>query len=112
MPPQLRVEINNPENGEWVSIPGIQLGDRDGTVSDNTPEGRDIYLFGVDPIENQGYIKRSTAGIDTAGSSTRLVDSAGFVTVAALQPEESFELTVKTDTSPKPRTLRFTYLED
>lgn len=112
MPPQLRVELRNPENGEWVSVPGIQLGDRDGTVSDNTAAGRDVYLFGVDPIENQGYIKRSTAGIDTADSHTRRVDSAGFVTVAALQPDESYELTVRTDASLEPRTLRFTYLED
>lgn len=112
MPPSLRVEIRNPETGDWFSVQGIQPGDRDGTVSDNTQHGRDVYLFGIDGVENQGYIKRSIAGMDTASGSTRRIDSAGFVTVAALKPGEAYELTVKTDASLEPRTLRLTYLED
>lgn len=112
MPPSLRVELQIPNTDEWTRLNDIRLGDRDGTVSDNHETGRDVFLFGVDPIENQGYVKKSVLGVDATESSTRMVSSAGFVTIAALETGESYELTVHTDKSPEPRRLRFTYFED
>lgn len=112
MPQRLTVEMLRPGTDEWADIGPIALGDPDGTISDNNEGGRDLYLFGVDPVENQGYIKKSTFGVDITEGEVRGVDSAGFVTIAALNNGESHELTVRTDTTPDPRTLRFTYYEE
>ncbi len=78
MPPKLTVEMLRPDSKQWADIGPITLGDRDGSISDNHQEGRDIYVFGVDPIENQGYIKKSTFGIDIIEGEERGLDSAGF----------------------------------
>jgi|GEM_PF-2075308 len=112
MLPSIRLEIKNSRSGEWVHVGAVTLGDPDGSISDNNQAGRDVYLFGVDPIANIGYIKRSESGIDTANSKTRSINSAGFVTIAALHHLESHELTVNTDLSTAARCIRFTYFQE
>jgi hypothetical protein len=111
MPP-LNIELHDSKKDTWTSVGQIKFGDPDGTISDNHKDGRDIYLFGVDPVENQGYIKRSAGGIDIAEGNTRTVDSLGFVAIAELDPNQSYELTVKTDISSMPRRIKFTYIEE
>lgn len=110
MPPSMRVEVYNKERQQWTLAGEVKLGDPDGSISSNTTEGRDVYIFGVDPIENQGYIKRSVFGDDELDSQKRSISSVGFIAVATLHDSESHEMTVLTDKSTKPRHIRFTYL--
>lgn len=112
MPPSLRIEIGRQNSDEWILAGIIRPGDPDGSISDNHKDGRDIYLFGVDPINNQGYVKRSEFGLDEATSEVRIIDSIGFTAVASLDPGESYELAVRTDVSSRQRRVRFRYLDD
>lgn len=107
----LKVEIYNQEVDLWARVCEVGFSDGQGSISDNHAEGRDVYLFGVDPVENQGYIKKSKLGVDFEVATHRSISSAAFVTIAALNAGESHELTVKTDISPEPRRLKFTYYE-
>ncbi len=109
---RLSVEVKVPKSDDWMALNDVKVGDPDGSISDNQPDGRDIYIFGIDPIENCGYIKKSKLGFDTERADTRAISSLGFVTIAALAHQESFVLTVQTDKSPETRDLRFTYFED
>jgi hypothetical protein len=107
----LKIEACPEGSNDWRPLANINLGDKDGTVSDNHTEGRDIYLFGINPLENEGYIKKSKAGIDAADPSIRVVSSDGFETVKTLDPDESYELTVTPDRQTRAITFRFTYLD-
>lgn len=111
MPP-LRVDVYNPGSDEWIQLKDLGAEDRVGTVSDNTPEGRYIYLFGVDKRENKAFIKKSTTGLDVNIGPNRVVSSMASVIVASLDLNESHELTVKTDRSKQPRRMRFTYFAE
>lgn len=110
----LRIEKYITESNIWDHVADINSGDPDGTISANNPDGsRDIYLFGVDMINRQGFIKRSIAGIDIANAEKRAVNSLGFLTVATLNSNESYEIETVTDRSQgKSRRVRFVYLED
>jgi hypothetical protein len=109
MPPSLRIEVHI-EDDQWALAGQIDQGDRDGSMSDNPPEGgRDIYRFGVDPVSNTGYVVREGFGADRDVSGVREVSSLGTVIVASLHHGESHELTVRPDNSSAPRRIRFTY---
>jgi Stress-induced bacterial acidophilic repeat motif len=109
--PELKVEVYNEKTEQWISIGGVVFNGPDGTISDNTPERRELYIFGIDPVNNCAYIKKSVSGVDVdmPDSHLRGIDSEGFVTVATLNPSEIHKLTVKPDQSSDPRTVRFTY---
>lgn len=110
----LRVERYLPDRDDWALAGVINWGDRDGSISANNPDGgRDIYLFGVDMINRQGFIKKSIGGIDETNPSVRKIDSLGFTAIASLANGESYELETVTDTSRgETRRVRFTYSED
>lgn len=110
----LRIERYVPDNETWAHVGDINPGDSDASMSANNPDGtRDVYLFGVDMLKRQGFIKKSIAGIDEANSETRVIDSLGFVTVATLNPSENYEIATVTDKSQgEQRKIRFTYFED
>jgi hypothetical protein len=110
----LRIQRYIPDNDAWSQVVDVNGGDPDVSISANNPDGsRDVYLFGVDTINHQGYIRRSIGGIDEADPDVRVIDSLGFVTVATLNSSESYELVTVTDKSKgEPRRLRFTYFRD
>jgi hypothetical protein len=112
MPPALKLELKNPGSEEWIHISSLHLGDNDGSVSDNHLGGRDVYVFGIDDVENQGYVKKSIIGMDEVTDTVRKLTTAGLVIVAALGMDESYELTVRTDKTPEPRTIKLTYFND
>lgn len=108
MPP-LKIEIYNPANEQWALAGELQPGQRDGSISDNHSAGRDVYIFGVDPTENRGYVKKSAFGMDTADKVIRAIDTTNFIEVTYLEPGESYEMEVRTDSSTQPRKIRLTY---
>lgn len=110
----LRVEAYISETDSWNLVGDVNWGDPDASMSSNNSDGsRDVFLFGVDIIKRIGFIKRSIAGLDEATPDTRIIDSAGFETVATLEDNESFEIETVTDRSNNQRRrVRFTYLQD
>lgn len=113
MPPHLKVEAAIPKTDplEWRLVDDLQLGDRDGVVYNNVRERREIFLFGIDPFENRGYILRSEADIDIGNINSATVHAMGLLTMASLDPGQSFELSITGLETPH-MTLRFTYFED
>ena len=113
MPPHLKVEaaIPNTDPPEWRLVDDLQLGDKDGVVYNDGRGGREIFLFGIDPLENKGYILRSESdvGIDQINPTT--VHAMGLLTMASLDPGQSYELSITGLKAPH-MTLRFTYFED
>lgn len=111
MPP-LHMQIPDGENG-WKTVAQITRDMPSPSISDNHENGRDVYLFGVEQDKDQGFVSRSIRGIDMADSAIRAINALdGFETVATLNPGESHEMTVKTDVSPAPRSIRFMYESD
>jgi hypothetical protein len=111
----LRIERYRPDSESWTHVGDIPQGSPDASMSSNNPDGsRDIFIFGVDMINRQGYIKKSISGLDETEPGVRIIDSfEGFTTIATLDPSESFEIETVTDISNgEPRRIRFTYLED
>lgn len=110
MPP-LEIETQHPQTKSWIKIGEVKTGDSPGTISDNTPQGRQIYLFSCKDDDSGSVIYRSKFGMDVDLSNTsRLVNNlTGFETVKELSKGESFEMTIKTDRSPEPRDIRFTH---
>ncbi len=96
----------------WTPAYSVASGDPPGSLSNNSPGGRDMYIFGVDPLVNEGYIARFDKGEGTQASSAQLVASAGYIAIARLGIGESHELAVVTDISGDPRHIRFTYTAD
>ena len=110
MPP-LEFEVHNQQAKQWAKIGDIKPNDRPGSISDNTPQGRQVYLFSCKKDDSGSIIYRSKFGMDVDLSDTaRLINNlTGFETVKELTRGQSFEITVKTDRSPEPRKIRFTH---
>ena len=105
----LRVEILRPGTDGWALVGEIQPGDSEASISDNHDDGRDVYSFGIDAEQNQGYINKSEGGVDFEVGRQRAIDSLGFTAIARLNSGESYQMEVKTDKSPEPRVVKFTY---
>lgn len=107
----LRFERNNGE--EWSTVVELGPGDRYGSISDQHNDGsRDVYSFGVDPVDNVGEVKRSKGGVDIEVVGDRLIHSEGLESVARLNPGENYEMEIKSPRSPAAMLIRFTYTED
>lgn len=95
---------------EWSPVGELHSGDQYGSISDQHDDGSsDVYIFGVDPTENVGEVKRSLGGIDIETSETREINSIGLELVARLDPGEHLEMMIKTRRSVGTMLIRFTY---
>ncbi len=95
---------------EWAPVGELHPGDKYGSISDQLDDGSsDAYIFGIDPIENVGEIKRSIGGICIDTSETRELKSIGLELVARLDPGEHHEMMIKTRRSAGTLLIRFTY---
>ncbi|HSX32670.1 MAG TPA: hypothetical protein VLF43_05395 [Candidatus Saccharimonadales bacterium] len=109
MPP-LRVEVTVPGEDNWKPLGQLDAGDRFSSLSDNTPDGRSVFIFGINPVDNCAYVKQSEFGVDVTGPNGRTVIAVGgFTTIATIRNAERYELTVTPDESPGPITFRFSY---
>jgi hypothetical protein len=104
----LLIEILRP-NDHWIRVNELRASDPPGSISDNRPNGdRHVIVFGC--LGETSVIIRMTRGQDFEAGSFRLVENnSDGKTLAILTEEQSFECTVHTDTSPQPRTVRFTH---
>lgn len=106
----LKVEIYRPLSTAWQLVAELWSNDPYGSISDNLADGtRNVYTFGVNRDDATAFIERSILGLDVEYESQRALDSSGFETTALLNDGESYEMEVKTDRSPEPRKIRFSY---
>lgn len=105
----LRFEVSG-DGEKWSPVGELHSGDQYGSISDQHDDGSsDIYIFGVNPVENVGEVKRSIGGIDIETGETREVKSVGLELVASLDLGEHYDMTIKTRRSSGAMLLRFTY---
>lgn len=108
----LKVEIYSSSSEAWRLVAELNADDLNGSISDNLADGtRNIYMFGVNKTGRSAFIARSILGLDVERGAQRVVDSSGFETIALLKSGESYEMDVKTDRSPEPRKIRFSFSE-
>jgi hypothetical protein len=98
-------------DGTWVTAVSHRPGDAPGTLSDNTPGGREIYFTTCD--EDCARVLRSIGGMDhlTPDRVMRHVFMEGAKEVATLKIGESYERTIKPDRLPAVR-VRWIFSED
>ncbi len=108
----LRVEVYRPEIKQYVQAGEVSPGDPLGSMSDNKPDGtRDLYIFECSPNDSKSTIYKSELGIDLSQGNLRAVigDRTKWNIIKELRKNESFEMDVRTDISPRPRQVRFTH---
>ncbi len=108
----LRVEIYRPDIKQYAQAGEVSFGDPPGSMSDNKPDGtRDLYIFECSPDDSKSTIYKSELGVDVSQGNLRAVisDRARWNIVKELRKNQSFEMNVRTDVSPKPRQVRFTH---
>lgn len=111
----LKIEILDPNSGT-IPMPSINPGDQPGSFSHNTPEGREVYVFGCHRDGSHSTIWQSPLGFDGAEGGVREIfhlggDAlAGWPVVKELGYGESHDLDVKPDGRPYPLRIRFTHV--
>lgn len=77
-------------DGNWKEFGVLRPGNRPGSISDNTPEGRrEVYVFACWPDDSRSVVSRSAGGADAATDDARRIISAGFEVVKVLRKGES-----------------------
>ncbi len=94
-------EVRPNPGGAWLPIAELGPHDREGSISDNQPGGRDVILFRCDG--HRSVIHRSAAGADfDLGSLTgrpirAVIPSGGLDLIAELTDGQWHEMDVRTD---------------
>ena len=109
MPP-LFVEMRPKGSNTWIKMPTLGPNDRPGSLSDNKPKRRDIYIFGCSPDDTFSRILRPKAGVDVEVGGIRAFSSTEpFDFVEMLRKGDSYELEIKSP-SGKEVTFRFKHI--
>ena len=97
------------EKGEWHQIGMLRPGDLPGSISDNRPERRDLYMFTCSEDDSRAEILKAKAGIDAEYDTVReIINLNGFDTVKTLRKGEAHELEITRANGGKAM-LRFVY---
>jgi hypothetical protein len=103
---KLLVEIGR--EGRWAPIGELRQGDEPGSMSNVVTGRREIIAFRCEGTHS--VIERSKGGVDfELNGSLRMVSSLGFDELARLEPRETYECDVQTDSMGTPARLRFTH---
>ena len=108
----LRVEVYGSDVRQWIQAGEVKPGDPPGSMSDNKPDStRDLYIFECDPDDSKSTIYKSELGVDVSQGNLRAVisDRSRWGIIKELEKNEVFEMSVRTDISPRPRQVRFTH---
>lgn len=100
---RLVVELAAPDG--WRRIGVLRPGGEPGSMSHNTPAGREVVVFAC--LDDHALVQRSVAGVDSATPATRVISSAGLELVARLGPGEDVVLWVRTDVASRAHKVRF-----
>lgn len=99
------MEILNAETGKWRQIAALAAGETPGSVSNNSPTGRDVIQFTCNG--HFSLIERSMGGVDSEHGDLRMTASVGFEPVARLEDGQDYEFDLQTDRMPAPARCRF-----
>lgn len=111
--PSLHVELNvSPPDrpARWWRFCTLKPEDGEDSLSDNTPEGRDIYVFGINEADDYAYINKIETERQTDQDNP--VQHLGYIAVTTLADTESYAFDIQTDVHPEPQTVRFTYVSE
>jgi hypothetical protein len=91
-------------DGEWALI-NQHEGGCPGSISNNTPEGREVLRFWF--ADGYSVVERSIGGADTEVGEARLITTLGFEPVARLEDGETYEFDMRTDRMTSAMHVRF-----
>jgi hypothetical protein len=91
----LLYEIRAVADGKWMTLATLTPDDPAGSISQNTPEGRDVIMFRC--AGDHSVIEQSVAGGDIEVGAMRVVTTAGTEVLATLKPGQSYEADVVSD---------------
>jgi hypothetical protein len=91
----LHFEAGTPGGG-WRLLAALSEGDREGSISDNGPGGREVILFAC--LGGCSRVRRSVVGGDELRGAARVVKTLGFEDLAVLRDGESYTMDVVPDT--------------
>jgi hypothetical protein len=106
----LLLEVFHEERGQWLPVAEQRPGAPPGTLSDHTPQGRQLYLAVLAPDGSSAEVRQVAPGLDVEvgpGGVGRLVSGGEGTVLATLAPGASYERTVTTDRMPAPRRVRW-----
>jgi hypothetical protein len=91
----LLYEIGTEAAGKWAKLATLTPDDPPGSISQNTPDGRDVIMFycGGD----HSVVERSLGGGDIEVDAMRVVTTAGTERLATLKPGQTYEADVVSD---------------
>ena len=78
----------------WVDLATLKPGDNPGSISDNLPEKRELYVFKCSGDDLYSVLLRSKQGIDVESQSARVILSKDFETVRTLRKGDTHDLGV------------------
>lgn len=105
----LILESYDEARGGWVVAEELRPGDRPGSLSDNAPLGRRVYVFGLD-ADDEGGGRTATIGVAPFGDQAALLDPRRGSILVRLGPgtgQEVFEAVIVGDVGGKRQRVRF-----
>lgn len=91
----LLYEIGTEAAGKWAKLATLTPDDPPGSISQNTPAGRDVIMFYC--AGGYSVIERSVLGADTEIGAMRAITTAGTERLATLKPGQTYEADVVSD---------------
>ena len=99
----LYLEAYDPERGGWIVAGTLRPGERPGSLSDNTPEGRVTYTYALAADGRHATIGHTAVGLlYRDGSVATFAD-----VVRTLGPGEEHEMEITSDVGRKRQRVRF-----
>ena len=106
----LKLDVYNPNSNNWINIGNLNPGDLPGSVSDNRPGKREVYIFECKQDNSKSVIYCSRSGIDAETGDARIINTSGVDVIKELKNGETYEMKIRTDKSLEGRLIRFTHL--
>ena len=106
----LTLEMFVPGNNKWTKLADISPGASPGSFSNNTGEGREVYVFECLQDNSASVIYRSKAGVDVEMDPGRAIVTTGLDVVKTLRVgDKPYEIQLKTDRSSGTKRILFTH---
>lgn len=108
----LHIQARRMSEDAWSPPAVLSPEDHPGSMSSNTPGGRDIYFFACLEGDAKSVIYRSGAGADVDTAQARIIypDDSRITLVKELVRGESHEMEVLTDRGTAPLFVRFSHV--
>ena len=95
----LALEFYNQEAQTWIPLPELHPENSPGSVSHNTKEGREVYMFECAADDSKSTIYRSVSGLDFEIDNSRVLSTKfeAEIVKELKRGEKSYEFKIKND---------------